>query len=141
MSWLLPSNRSARVFLPAGESKTYFFAPFTQGSCRLSAAGASRSRVSCFSLANSFLRAASHSSRDTIFGFSVTLVDIFIPPYYLGSGRFLLLCSFCETASRPPPPEAAPATMSPMVAKQNGHIVHPLDGDSGPQSCFSKGDG
>src|SRR5580692_11897677 len=103
MSWLLPSNRSARVFLPPGESKTYFFSTFTQGSWRRSAASASRSRVSCFSLASSFLRAASHSSRDTIFGFSITLVDIFISPYYLSFGRFLLLRSFCETPSQPTP--------------------------------------
>jgi hypothetical protein len=32
-------------------------------------------------LTNSFLRAASHSSRDTIFGFSVVVVDILILPF------------------------------------------------------------
>src|SRR5580692_3222155 len=113
MSWLLPSNRSARVFLPPGESKTYFLSTLTQGSWRRSAARASRSRVSRFSLASSFLRAASHSSRDTIFGPSIMLVDIFISPYrlgsghYLDSGRFLLLCfflrdSFTANAASPP---------------------------------------
>src|SRR5271168_821708 len=81
MSWLLPSKRSARVFLPPGESKTYFFSTLTQGSWRRSAAIASRSRVSRFSLTSSFLRAASHSSRDTIFGFSILLVDIVTAPF------------------------------------------------------------
>src|SRR5580692_11680683 len=81
MSWLLPSNRSARVFLPPGESKTYFFSTLTQGSWRRSAAIASRSRVSCFSLASSFLRAASHSSRDTTFGLSTVRADIFTAPF------------------------------------------------------------
>src|SRR6266851_7889107 len=81
MSWLLPSNSSARFFLPPGESKTYFFSTLTQGSWRRSAARASRSRVSCFSLASSFLRAASHSSRDTIFGLSIVFVDILILPF------------------------------------------------------------
>jgi hypothetical protein len=79
------------------------------------------------------------------------LVDIFISPYrlgsghYLGSGRFLLLCFFLRDSftanAASPPVEAAPATISPMVAKQNGHIVHLLDGDSGPLSRFYRGDG
>ena len=40
-----------------------------------------RSRVSRFSLSSSFLRAASHSTRDTIFGLSFMLVDILISPF------------------------------------------------------------
>src|SRR2546423_8531761 len=81
MSWLLPSKRSASVFLPLGESKTQFFSTLTQGSWRRSAAMASRSRVSCFSRASSFLRATSHSSRDTTFGLSTVRVDILIAPF------------------------------------------------------------
>src|SRR5689334_639005 len=78
ISWLLPSKRSASVFLSLGESNTYSFSTLTQGSWWRSAAIASRSHVSCFSLTSSFLRAASHSSRDTTFGLSTVRVDIFV---------------------------------------------------------------
>src|SRR2546430_10748212 len=51
---------------------------------------ASRWRVSCFSLARSFLRATSHSSRETTFGLSTVRVDIFIAPFHLCLEWFLL---------------------------------------------------
>jgi hypothetical protein len=37
--------------------------------------------------------------------------------------------SFTANAASPPV-EAAPATISPMVAKQNGHIVYLLGGEA-----------
>src|SRR6266404_9817343 len=74
MSWLLPSKRSASVFLPPGASKTYSLSTFTHGSCRRSAFIASRCLVRFFSLASNSLRAAIHSSRDTTLGLSIVLL-------------------------------------------------------------------
>src|SRR5580692_4651907 len=74
MSWLRPSNRSARVRRPSGPSKTYLVSTFTQGSARRSRLISSRWRVSCFSLINNSLRAASHSARGTAFGRSIRFV-------------------------------------------------------------------
>jgi hypothetical protein len=47
-----------------------------------------------------------------------------IPP-----APFFLRDTFTANAASPPV-EAAPATISPMVAKQNGHIVHLLGGEA-----------
>src|SRR6266702_1062396 len=80
ISWRRPSNRSSRLALPLGPSNSYCFSTASHGIRRRSAANASRSRVSLFSLASRFVRAASHSSRDTICGFSIMLVDILISP-------------------------------------------------------------
>src|SRR5678816_1507373 len=63
-SWLRPSKRSASVLRPLGVSKRYGFSTRSQGRARRSALSASRWRVSSFSLASSFFRAASHSSFD-----------------------------------------------------------------------------
>src|SRR5262245_56643527 len=59
-------EQPASVRLPSGVSNTYSVSTFTQGSARRSAATRSRMRVSAFSLLRCALRAASHSSWDTI---------------------------------------------------------------------------
>src|SRR5262245_1936578 len=66
MSWLLLPNRSASSFFPAVVSNRYFFSILTQGRARRSAATRSRMRVSAFSLRRCALRAAIHSSCETI---------------------------------------------------------------------------
>src|SRR5262245_17417719 len=52
------------------------FFNLAHGSSGRDAQFASWSRVSCFFLANCSFKAASHSSRDTVFGVSPMLVDI-----------------------------------------------------------------
>src|SRR5207253_4108790 len=93
---------------------------------RRSAAMASLCRVSCFSLANNFLRAASHSSRETTFGLSTVRVDIFHFSFSFVFGIvsavwFFLRETFTATAASPPA-ETVLATTSPRAARQNGHM-------------------
>src|SRR5262245_58249571 len=71
MSWLLPQNKSARVTLPDGPSKTYSFSTLTQGSLRRCRFSSSRTFENFFSFNRSLLRAASHSCCDTTFRFSI----------------------------------------------------------------------
>src|SRR5262249_54113737 len=66
MSWLLPAKSSASVSAPSGPSKVYRFSTRSHGSSWRCALSSSRSRVNSFSRARCSLRAASHSSRDTI---------------------------------------------------------------------------
>src|ERR1700723_2111017 len=68
MSCDLSPKRSASVTLPDGESKTYFFSTFSQGSSRRWLASSSRRRVSCFSFARNSFRAVSHSEWETTLG-------------------------------------------------------------------------
>src|SRR5689334_20534767 len=70
-SWLLPSNSAARVSLPAGPSKTYFFSTFTHGNSRRCRFNWSRNFENFFSFARSCLRAASHSFWVTTLRFSI----------------------------------------------------------------------
>jgi hypothetical protein len=86
-----PRTGRAGLTLPLGPSNSRRPA---NGIRRRSAAKASRSRVSRFSLASRFVRAAGHSAR----GFSIMLVDIPDLSFDLSSGRFLLLRSLFETA-------------------------------------------
>src|SRR6266478_7903617 len=109
---------------------------------RRSAASASRERVKAFSFTRSCWCAASHSCCDTIGGVfisrcpfpcSLALSFISISPCYPVSARFLLIRFFLReiftaNAATPPVEIAVPATTNPMVAKQNGHILHPLGG-------------
>ena len=48
--------------------------------------------------------------------------------------RFFLRDIFTTNAARPPV-EAVPATISPVVAKQNGHIVHLPGGEADRQAA------
>jgi hypothetical protein len=62
------------------------------------------------------------------------LVDISISPYYFAFGTisrapFFLRVTFTANAVSPPV-ETAPVTISPMVVKQNGHIVSLLGGEA-----------
>src|SRR5467141_563084 len=73
-------NRSASVRRPppSGPSNTYSFSIATIGSLRRSALSASRCRVSSFSLTSRRLRAAVHSSRDTIVGLGMSFPFRFV---------------------------------------------------------------
>src|ERR1700733_43281 len=66
MSWLLPPNSSASVCLPFAVSNTYFFSTFSHGNSRRFLLSASRALVNAFSSARCALRAAIHSSWETI---------------------------------------------------------------------------
>src|SRR6478736_10327902 len=68
MSWLAPSKSSASVFRPPGPMKTYSLVTACHGSARRAAASLSRLRVSAFSFASSFLRAASQAFSETTLG-------------------------------------------------------------------------
>src|ERR671919_1014552 len=60
MSCVRPSNRSSRLALPSGPSKSYSFSTASHGIRRRWAASASRARVNSFSFTRSCSRAASH---------------------------------------------------------------------------------
>src|SRR6478752_8772738 len=68
MSWLAPSKSSASVFFPSGPSNTYSLAISCRGSARRAAESLSRLRVSAFSFASNFLRAASQAFSETTLG-------------------------------------------------------------------------
>src|SRR6266478_4807946 len=55
MSWLLPQNKSARVVLPSGPSKTYSFSTLTQGNFRRCLFNSSRSFENLFFFHEQFL--------------------------------------------------------------------------------------
>src|SRR4051812_28708600 len=74
MSWLRPSNNSARLNGPAGDSKTYGLFTFTHGSSRRRAERRSRSFVNSFSSQRNLRRAASHFSGEATEGVSNELV-------------------------------------------------------------------
>src|SRR5260370_32781652 len=66
ISWLRPSNRSIKATWPPGSSNTYPFSPFSHGSPCRSRVNSSRIREKSFSFFSSSLRAATHSSWETI---------------------------------------------------------------------------
>src|SRR5262249_14733403 len=66
-----PSNRLASRAVPSGPVKTYSLVISTIGRARRPAASAACARLSCFSLVCNAGWAASHSSRDAIFGSSM----------------------------------------------------------------------
>src|SRR4029453_6054271 len=70
-NWRRLSNRSSRLTLPLGPSKSYPFSTASHGIRRRSAASASRARVNSFSFTRSCCRAASPSCGDTTFGISM----------------------------------------------------------------------
>src|ERR1035441_594817 len=72
MSWRHPSNRSSRPAAPSGPAKTYFLSTSTIGRARRRASSASFARLASFSWASRSVRAASHSSRDTTRGLSIS---------------------------------------------------------------------
>jgi hypothetical protein len=96
---------------------------------RRSAANASRERVKAFSFTKSCCRAVSHCCCDTTGGvFIFVLVDMGEFSFHLGSelisvAVFFLREIFTANAASPPV-ETGPATISPTVDKQNGHMVH-----------------
>jgi hypothetical protein len=77
---LLPSKRSDRVFLPPGESNIvlFDFHPGKLAAFRSESVALTRQLLL---FGQSSLPAASHSSRDTIFGSSIVFVDILILPF------------------------------------------------------------
>src|SRR3984893_3592934 len=81
ISWLLASNRFARVFFPLGASKVDSFSTRTHGSSRRAALTASFWRVSSFSYFSSSLRAVSHSACDTTLGCSICLLLMIRSPF------------------------------------------------------------
>src|SRR5258708_25908512 len=104
-SWLFPSNNSASVCLPSGESKTYCFSIFSHGRSRRCLLSASRSFVNFFSSFSSSFRALSQASCETTLRvFSPEMVCILamirlpFPLLYCCRERS---CKFC---SKPPQP-------------------------------------
>src|SRR5579864_3973760 len=102
MSWLRPSNRSARVSFPCAPSNTYCFSTFSQGSSRRCRLSSSRNLVNSFSLRRNSLRAATHSAGDTTFAgiFSIVAVVMIVTPSL--SNCFSHLSS-CEELLPPAP--------------------------------------
>ena len=106
------------------------------------AANASRSRMIRFSSASRLSRAASHSSRDTICGFSIMLVDILISPWirarndcscsvhfssgFDGVGRGLFMAffppSFLIAIAASPPVDVTLPAISAAVVMHTGHM-------------------
>jgi predicted dithiol-disulfide oxidoreductase (DUF899 family) len=66
------------------------------------AVSAERRQLPWVKVESSFLRAASHSSRDTIFDFSIVLFAILIFPFHLMSSPGFLLRGSCEILSTLP---------------------------------------
>src|SRR5580700_362808 len=79
--------------------------------------------------------------------FPVFLVSLFVRRHFhfsllsrfgaIASDAFFLRDTFTANAARPPV-ETAPATTNPMVAKQNGHMVHLLDCQLGRQAASKR---
>src|ERR1700758_5074920 len=91
MSWFFPPNRSARLSFPLGPSNRYFLSTFSQGISRRSRLSSSRKRVNSFSLAKSFLRAASHSAEGTTFALAFSIVAVVITSLLLFFRRIVFL--------------------------------------------------
>src|ERR1700719_397860 len=126
ITWLRPSNRSAKVSLPPGPSNTYLFSTRSQGNSRRCRLSSSRSRVNSFSFVNNCFRAASHCAFDVTFGFAVLLVTevaIVVSPFL-----FILVMKHSRDISRPKTSHhqrrQSPTRRTPRAHRRATHQAH-----------------